>query len=233
MNIFIFRIKRSENYISDKKILQLGILSSSDFSYEPIEPEKFGEQLDDLIRAIQEGDQSGVLNAAKGLSGQVNNLKGRQMLESEALKLNDQTRALLDNAKKALKEEDSQQAKKKMEQLVADMKRQVTDMSLQEKKMMDARALLNKNANGLGLAMQNMSKFLTGNVSESKSGNMMEDLDNLKTTNHSNASATDFDDLDKELDSLDIQDNQKNNSKPSSSSDMDDLDALEAELDDL
>lgn len=60
-------------------MVQAGLAALSEFSYKGLEPDKFGEKLDDLVGAINAGDARNVADNAKYLAGQLSDLDRRKV----------------------------------------------------------------------------------------------------------------------------------------------------------
>lgn len=142
-------------------VVNAGLAAMSEFSYRGIEPDKFNDKLDDLIGAINSGDARNVADNARFLAGQLSDLDRRKGLEDAKRRLREQTADLLQASKDALKDKDSEDAKNRLNNIVAAMKNQVADLAAQEEAKRRRQQEILKSAGGIGLAMMQMEQAAT------------------------------------------------------------------------
>ena len=89
------------------------------------------QTLDDLINSINRGDGSAIRGAAQDLTDRVRDMERRKALADASQALKDQTKDLLAASQEALKNKDSEDAKNRLNSLVAAMKNNVADLAAQ------------------------------------------------------------------------------------------------------
>jgi len=150
-NAVIFACQRA------KDVLAHHIIGDAKFKHHGIEPERFNETLDDLINSINRGDGAGIRGAAQDLTDRVRDLERRKALADASQALKAQTKDLLAASKEALKDKDSEDAKNRLNNLVAAMKNNVADLAAQEEAAARRKAELLRTAGGLGRAVDGMA----------------------------------------------------------------------------
>lgn len=161
-NAIIYAMQRASD------VLAKHIIGDASYKHHGIEPEAFNETLDDLINSINRGDGSGIRSAAQDLTDRIKDMERRKALENASQALKEQTKDLLAASKDALKNKDSEDAKARLNNLVAGMKSQVADLAAQEEAAARRKAELLRQAGGLGRAVDNMANaansFKAGHV---------------------------------------------------------------------
>lgn len=138
-------------------VLSRFIIGDAMYKHHGIEPEAFNETLDDLINSINRGDGSGIRGAAQDLADRVRDMERRKALADASKALKDQTKELLAASQDALKNKDSEDAKNRLNNLVASMKANVADLAAQEEAAARRKAELLRTAGGLGRAVDSMA----------------------------------------------------------------------------
>lgn len=150
-NAIIFAMQRALD------VLAKHILGDANFKHHGIEPEAFNETLDDLINSINRGDANATRGAAQDLADRVRDMERRKALADASGRLKDQTKELLAASKDALSNKDSDDAKQRLNNLVASMKSNVADLAAQEEAAARRKQELLRTAGALGRGVDGMA----------------------------------------------------------------------------
>ena len=98
--------------------------SEGDFAYKDVDSKAFNSAIDDLLGAIRAGEGAGIRDNAGRLGAQA------RALDDAGAKLKEQTKALVAAAADALKNKDSEEAQKRLEDLMKQAKKQAEELEV-------------------------------------------------------------------------------------------------------
>ncbi len=124
--------------------------SEGDFAYKDVDSKAFNSAIDDLLGAIRAGEGAGIRDNAGRLGAQA------KALDDAGAQLKEQTKKLVAAAADALKNKDSEEAQKRLEDLMRQAKSQAAELEARQKKEAERRNQLLKASAGLGVAIDRM-----------------------------------------------------------------------------